>query len=64
VVYPGVFVSGVRSSPDASERLNDELVGEDDTEYEQIRTTTSKEERWAATLFEDAFELRGVSIGV
>jgi len=60
MVYPGLLVGGGHSDPLFSELLNDELIGVDDAEYGQMRTTTSEEERWATTLFEDTLELRVV----
>jgi len=60
MIHPGLFVSGGRSDPGASEMLNHELVGEDGSEYKQMRTTTSEEEGWAAAPFKDALELGGV----
>ena len=60
MVDPGLLVSGAHSDPLFGESLNDELVSVDDAEYGQIRTTTSEEENWATTLFEDVVELRVV----
>ena len=60
MVDPGLLVGGGHPDPLFSELLNNELVSVDDAEYGQMRTTTSEEERWATTLFEDALELRVV----
>ena len=63
MINPGIFLSSGLSNPlDVGNSLNDELVGEDDTENGQVSTTASEEERRARTLFKEGFDLRAVLI--